>query len=231
MNNRMKSVVAASVLAAVMGSGAAMADMTGNYGATSNYVWRGITQTADGAAVSGGLDYSHDSGVYIGTWTSNTAWGSAEVDLYGGFSKEFGGVSVDLGITRFAYPTANLLNWTEYKAAVGYGPAKLTVGKGQNVFGNTDVDSTYVALDLSHDIKEGLSVGAHVGSWKFTKTLGPDWATIGDPANDDSFLEYGVSLTKDEFTFTVSDTNLNKDIYTMDGQYRVYASYTKSFDL
>ncbi|HEY0721869.1 MAG TPA: TorF family putative porin, partial [Gammaproteobacteria bacterium] len=80
MNMNMKSVVAASVLAAVMGSGAAMAGASANVGATSNYVWRGITQTADGAAVSGGLDYSHDIGLYVGTWTSNTAWGSAEVD-------------------------------------------------------------------------------------------------------------------------------------------------------
>ncbi|HEY0721959.1 MAG TPA: hypothetical protein VGE50_11985, partial [Gammaproteobacteria bacterium] len=123
------------------------------------------------------------------------------------------------------------LNWTEYKAAVGYGPAKLTVGKGQNVFGNQDVDSTYVALDLSHSIKEGLSLGAHVGNWKFTETLDNTWVGPAGAGFDDGFLEYGVSLTKDEFTFTVSDTNLDKDIYTMDGQYRVYASYTKKFDL
>lgn len=238
MNKSMNKVIAASVLAALLGSGAALAEMSANIGATSNYVWRGITQTNDGAAVSGGLDYSHGSGIYIGTWTSNTAWtnantgaATAEVDLYGGYAKEFGELSVDLGVVRYAYPTANMLNWTEYKLEVGYGPATLALGKGQNVFGNQDVDSTYAALDLTHDIKEDLSVGLHVGSWKFTEALDNGWVGPAGAGFDDSFMEYGASVTKGDFTFTVSDTNLDKDVYTNDGQYRLYASYTKEFDL
>jgi uncharacterized protein (TIGR02001 family) len=137
MNKSMKSLVAASVLAAVMGSGAAMAGASANVGATSNYVWRGITQSADDAAVSGGLDYSHDSGVYVGTWTSSTAWGSPEIDLYGGFAKTFGAVGLDVGLTRYYYPTdigafGGNLDWTEAKVAVTYGPAKVTVARGDS---------------------------------------------------------------------------------------------------
>ena len=233
MNKSMKSLVAASVLAVLMGSGAAMAGASANVGATSNYVWRGITQSADGSAVSGGLDYSHDSGLYVGTWTSSTAWGSPEIDLYGGIAKTFGAVGLDVGLTRYAYPTdsAATLDWSEVKVAVTYGPAKLTAAKGNDVFGNTDVDSTYMALDLSHEIKKGLSVALHVGNWSFTETLSNGWVGPAGSGFDDSFLEYGVSLAKDEFTFTMSDTNLDKEVYTQDGQYRFYATYTKKFDL
>src|SRR5512139_1093841 len=140
MNKSMKTLVAASTLAALLGSSVVMAGATANVGATSNYVWRGITQSADGAAVSGGLDYSHDSGLYVGTWTSSTAWGSPEIDLYGGYANTFGGVSVDVGLIRYYYPTdisgyGGNLDWTEAKVAVGYGPAKLTVGHGDSVFG------------------------------------------------------------------------------------------------
>lgn len=47
----------------------AQAEVTANIAASSNYYWRGITQTDDGAAVSGGLDYSNESGFYAGTWS------------------------------------------------------------------------------------------------------------------------------------------------------------------
>ncbi|HEY0635134.1 MAG TPA: TorF family putative porin [Gammaproteobacteria bacterium] len=234
MNKSMKTVVAASVLAAVMGSSAAMAGASANVGATSNYVWRGITQSADGAAVSGGLDYSHDSGLYVGTWTSSTAWSSSEVDLYGGYATTLGGVSLDVGLTRYAYPTNSLLNWTEVKVAAGFGPAKVTVARGDSVFGYTDVNSTYAALDLSHTLKDDLSVGLHAGYWKFSEAINPSIVTNGFTVGTDeadTMAEYGVSLTKGEFTFTVSDSNLDKDIYTQDGQYRVYASFTRKFDL
>jgi hypothetical protein len=43
--------------------------------------------------------------------------------------------------------------------------------------------------------------------------------------------EYGVSLTKGEFTFTVSDSNLDKDDAFQDGAPRVYVNYLKKFDL
>lgn len=45
-----------------------------NIGAVSNYIWRGTTQTDDGAAIQGGLDVAHESGFYAGTWASNIDW-------------------------------------------------------------------------------------------------------------------------------------------------------------
>jgi uncharacterized protein (TIGR02001 family) len=42
-----------------------------NIGAVSNYMWRGVTQTGDQAAVQGGIDVAHESGFYAGTWLSN----------------------------------------------------------------------------------------------------------------------------------------------------------------
>jgi uncharacterized protein (TIGR02001 family) len=51
-----------------------------NIGAVSNYIWRGVTQTGDQAAVQGGIDVAHASGFYAGTWASNIDWdeGSSE---------------------------------------------------------------------------------------------------------------------------------------------------------
>jgi uncharacterized protein (TIGR02001 family) len=69
----------AALMAASLGSmSLAVADspysISANIGVVSNYMWRGVTQTLDGAAVQGGLDFTHESGFYAGTWASNIDW-------------------------------------------------------------------------------------------------------------------------------------------------------------
>ncbi len=81
-----------------------------NIGLTSNYIFRGTTQTGRNPAVQGGMDYSHASGFYAGIWGSNISWlsdsrltdpntgedvaaytkSSMELDLYAGYAGEFG---------------------------------------------------------------------------------------------------------------------------------------------
>ena len=92
----MKKSSIAILVASLCVAATANAGVSGNIAASSDYVWRGITQTNHSSAVSGGIDYSHDSGLYLGGWTSNIA-SDTEIDLYGGFSKEFSGVGVDVG--------------------------------------------------------------------------------------------------------------------------------------
>ena len=52
-----------AALALSMGSGTAMAQITANASVTNNYLWRGLTQTINSAAVQGGLDW--------GWWSSD----------------------------------------------------------------------------------------------------------------------------------------------------------------
>ena len=62
----------------MLGSGApAMAvDVAGgsfsvNAGVTTNYLFRGVSQTDDEPSVYGGADWEHDSGFSAGIWLSN----------------------------------------------------------------------------------------------------------------------------------------------------------------
>ncbi|MBI3373870.1 MAG: hypothetical protein HY017_19260 [Betaproteobacteria bacterium] len=48
--------------------------IAGNLGLVSQYVFRGLSQTNGKPAIQGGLDYSHASGFYAGTWLSNISW-------------------------------------------------------------------------------------------------------------------------------------------------------------
>ncbi len=66
---------------------------------TTDYVWRGISQTNNDPAIQGQFDLSHESGFYIGAWASNVEFAdgsktSLELDAYAGFSREtdFGGI-------------------------------------------------------------------------------------------------------------------------------------------
>jgi uncharacterized protein (TIGR02001 family) len=75
---------------------------------SSDYLFRGISQTRNRPAVQGTIDLQHDSGIYIGAFASNVTFpGSTarqELDLVAGYRFEVGGVSVDLGGVFYTYP-------------------------------------------------------------------------------------------------------------------------------
>ena len=69
----------------------ALAETTANAAVSNNYLWRGLTQSENDPAVSGGIDYVADSGFYVGTWVSNVSYLDAdpfsyEHDIYFGYS-------------------------------------------------------------------------------------------------------------------------------------------------
>jgi uncharacterized protein (TIGR02001 family) len=85
--------------------------VSGSVGLTSDYRFRGVSQSDEELAVQGGIGITHESGAYVGTWGSNLAgWGTfggsnTELDIYGGFKTEVSsGVSLDVGLTWYMYP-------------------------------------------------------------------------------------------------------------------------------
>jgi uncharacterized protein (TIGR02001 family) len=66
--------------------------LTGSITLTTDYRFRGVSQTDTGPAVQASIDYAHDSGVYVGIWASNidfTPFGDpdsqVEIDFTAGF--------------------------------------------------------------------------------------------------------------------------------------------------
>ena len=82
--------------------------MTGTLAATSEYMFRGI-ESSEGAAVQGSLNYAHETGFYASVWGSNVdeTLGSTEVDVYGGWTGDVGGVTVDVGAIQYLFPETN----------------------------------------------------------------------------------------------------------------------------
>ena len=67
--------------------------VSGSVGLTSDYRFRGVSQSDEQLAVQGGVTISHESGIYGGFWGSNLAgWGTfgganMELDLIAGFKR------------------------------------------------------------------------------------------------------------------------------------------------
>jgi uncharacterized protein (TIGR02001 family) len=117
-----KTLIATALMAAI--STTALADgISGNVALTSDYVFRGVSQTDNQMAIQGGLDYEHPSGLYVGTWASNVSPDffngtgndpQIELDLYGGYKGDLGnGIGYDVGYIRYQYPGYDKANTNE----------------------------------------------------------------------------------------------------------------------
>ncbi|MGK2951118.1 MAG: TorF family putative porin [Thiobacillus sp.] len=197
----MKKLVHALVLTGLVGMPTfAMAaeesphSLSANVGMYSDYVFRGISQTGGDPAVQGGLDYSHSSGFYLGTWGSNVGWiedfqgydsGNVEIDLYGGFRGDIGstGLTFDVGAIKYMFPGddggATKADTTEIYGALGWKwfTAKYSYYVSDEVFGFANADgSDYLGLSASLPVGEtGLTLGASWGTFSFENNDAQDY--------------------------------------------------------
>ncbi|MGK0674119.1 MAG: TorF family putative porin [Halothiobacillaceae bacterium] len=228
--------------------------LSANIGLTSDYLFRGISQTQHQPAIQGGFDFAHASGFYLGAWGSNVEWVSAlglkesnsmELDLYGGFkgsmTKDLG---FDVGVITYDYPgdrtattqaTGPTPDTTEVYAGLSYGIVTAKVnyvisnhfvgwGSATDPFAKTR-GSYYLDLSGTYDLGGGWGGLGHVGYQK-----------VKDNDNA-SYTDWKVGVTKDlgfgVATLAYSDTNAHKNAYTWAGDQvangRVIVSFLKTF--
>lgn len=88
-----------------------------NIGATSDYIFRGVSQNGRHWTPQGGVDITYGI-AYAGIWASGVDFGQnplpngkaiagTEVDFYAGIKPVVGPVTFDLGVIYYAYPSAN----------------------------------------------------------------------------------------------------------------------------
>ncbi|ABZ78357.1 conserved hypothetical protein [Shewanella halifaxensis HAW-EB4] len=219
------------LLTSLLGT-AAHAAVEANIGATSNYLWRGVTQTDDAVAVQGGIDYSHDSGFYAGTWASNVDFGddtSYEIDFYAGFAGTIGDeFEYDLSYLYYAYPDADAnIDLGEVTASASWRWIAVSyshlVNAGSDVTAPTvdNTDMGYIQTTLTYPLSDTLSISAHYGY--STGDVVTAWF------DTNNYADYSIALSKDTdlgtVSFTVSDTDLKND------DAKVLLGYSYSFDL
>jgi uncharacterized protein (TIGR02001 family) len=229
-----RALVFVSLALALMGGviPAARADdaagtVVGSLALTNDYLFRGLSQTNQDAALQGSLEYDHASGWYAGAWGSNVSWlsdlsssgahisNSLELDFYTGLRGALTeALKYDLGIYTYYYPGDypagfTLPYTTELYVSLSY---RLVTAKYShsvtNLFGFPDSkNSGYLDLALN---------------WEFvpTWTLNTHWGHQRVAGNGDfSYSDWMFGVTKGfKHGYSVAlcyhDTDADESLYT-----------------
>jgi len=177
----MKSIkIALTSMFLILSSYASAVEISSNVGISTDYIWRGITQTDGDAAVNGGFDLSADNGFYFGTWASNAGGKnsnySMELDVYLGFSGEMAeNMTYDIGYISVIYPGDDSADFEEAYIAFNIYGLNILYSDGQ------DNSPSYSEIGYSVDAGPGsfnISYGEYEDTGDNT-LIGYDWG-IGD---------------------------------------------------
>lgn len=150
----------------------AQARFSADIALTSDYVWRGTSQTQENPAVQVGMGYTHASGVHASVWGSNVDFGegndaASEFDFVLGWGGAFSDAwTMDVSLVRYQYPsTAVDLDWNEISAGLTWcEDYTLAIAYSDDVMA-TGTNGTYVSLAASHAIGERMRAESIVGHY------------------------------------------------------------------
>lgn len=205
--------------------------VTGNIALTSDYRYRGLSQSDEGPAVQGGFDVGHESGLYAGIWASSVDFGNVteetmEVDYYAGFSgKIVEDVSFDVGVLYYDYPQdGEFLDWHEFYGSISF--AGFTLGAAYSPEYTLEYgDSYYAYLDYAAGLPYGLTLGLHIGY----SDIGED--KFGEkPYQDGRYVDYSISLSKEVLGVNLGLAYVDTDLSEDDCPELVYNEVTDDFD-
>ncbi len=170
-------------------------DRTVTVALTSNYVFRGQTQTDDKLALQATYHaaQSENKGWYAGMFASNVAKG-AEVDLYGGWRAPFGEpqeFAFDVGAVQYLYTDSQFAESTyELYGGLSYQTSYFRYFLGEH--------SDYLDLTTSFYVLDEFGLELHYGR---TFDLASDGNDIGATLQKDiKGYILGVSLTYEDVT-------------------------------
>ncbi len=184
------SAAQAQVMMTAPGPSVQETQVSANLGVTSDYRFRGVSQTQNAPALQGGFDMALPSGFYVGNWNSSVSselfpgGAGVEVDLYAGYKREIAGYTFDVGSYNYFYPRAatagTKFNTSEIYAGVSRGPITLKVSQSINdYFGIANSKGTrYYQADIAQPLGAGLTALAHIGRTDVANNSGLNYTDI-----------------------------------------------------
>jgi uncharacterized protein (TIGR02001 family) len=232
-------MVFAGLLLAV--SSAATAQFSGSVAATTDYDYRGYSQTAGDMAIQGSIAYEHESGFYGSIWGSTLDWGSGsdadiEVDYVVGFTSDFGdsGVSWDVGFLYYDYPGLSSADFLEIYGGLSWSLFHVKLSYSDD-FAGLGASAWYLDGGVSYDWDNGVGVFAYAG-YSFGDAF--DNSNDGYPFGAPDYYNYGFGAAytvAERITFDLRAVGTNQDgIYKVEdgvfeNDFRGLASVTISF--
>ena len=201
-------------------------DVSGNIAFTTDYRFRGISQTDNDFALQGGFDIAHETGLYVGAWASNidnfnsnpidgTSGSQAEVDIYAGYGMEVApGLALDFNVLYYYYPGAstaggqNEIDFVEFTPGISYEndafSSSFSVSYSPDYFFESG-DSFYYNLNGGVPISDsGVSLDLHAGYQAIDKN-----AEFGTRDYYDWSIGFSTSFFKLDWSVAYVDTNLD----------------------
>jgi uncharacterized protein (TIGR02001 family) len=166
---------AAAAALAMAGTAQAETTFSGNVALTTDYQFRGISQTDQDPALQGGFDAANGI-FYAGAWASTIDFAAQsaelELDLYAGLKPVVGPVTFDLGVIGYLYPSASddasELDYVELKAGASIAPAEgFTLGG--NLYYSPEFtldggDSLFIEGVAAFTVNDKVSLSGGVGN-------------------------------------------------------------------
>lgn len=242
----LRTILLGSVLAVAAASSALAGNSISTTAAvTSDYRFRGISNSDKNFAAQAGVTFNHESGLYIGAWASTVnfrdnvffAGGpetTTELDLYGGYTFDLGDLGVDISAVYYDYPNSA---WSGYDYPYWEGVLKLSYAVGDlgltgqvayspDFFGIGTDDGWYVAGGASYPVADWLSVSGNYGYQDVSGVLGFNY----------SHWDLGATATYKDLSFDVRYIDTDTACVTSGGDWcgsTVVAtlSWAASFDI
>lgn len=214
---------------------------------TTDYVYRGVSQTDENWAIQGSFDYGHPSGFYVGVWASNVAdivsEGNIEMDFYGGYSRELlKNFTLDIGVIYYFYPdpgTGPKRDFIEGVLGLKYAASNIALtpelGLSYNYspdFYGADRDGNHLLGTLDLTLPYELGLGGQLGyqDVKGGETTGGGAGEDGGSGFDFFYWRVGLSKEIKGFVLDLSywDTD-EEDFLGSFGDSRVVFTLSRTF--
>ncbi|MCF7751351.1 TorF family putative porin [Bacillus subtilis subsp. subtilis] len=163
-------------------SGAASAAVEGNATLTSDYVWRGSSQSDGDPAAQAGVKLGSERGWYASVWGSGVSFqpdngARSEFDVVAGWGGALNeNWALDVNLTRYLYPSSSVdLDWTELNSTLTWQQRYwLQVGVSDDALAGGHT-GTYAQLGARLPLGEQWRLEAAVGHYWLASAQGDDY--------------------------------------------------------
>lgn len=140
--------------------------------ATTNYIYRGTSQTDDRPALQGYVEGAF-GGFYAGAWASNVRFDDdrLELDLYAGFRSSVGDLEYDVGYVRYIYDDSGDCCGEAF-VALDYAIAETAVGA--TYYYDFDAETSWFDVRAGVEVGDLFAVDGAIGTDFGTLDLGGD---------------------------------------------------------
>ena len=201
-------------------------EWSANFAVTSDYMFRGFSQSNSDLSLNGGFDYENGN-FYAGTWFASIDFeddsdANVEWDIYAGYAPSYGGFDFDIGFIYYAYPDADVdpqFDFFEVYGGVSTEVAEnLSVGLNLAVspefFGETGT-AVWLEGSAEYAINDAFAISAGVGQQSI------------DEGDDYVATNIGGTFSGGGFDFDVRYHDTDVDTELSDG--RVVFTLSRSF--